>query len=276
MALSPGLGALSKLPPELRELIWLEFLPVGGRCDTQKTAKADLRVLQVSKCLYTEIACLLYPKTTLHFDLSPSFSAHPSLWCMVRFTSRHRDGGGAVWRLESNIDKRSHRFDNFPFHKIESLTVSFSAPDPRKPCQLFWLWRNSVRTTELLKKALSVPPLTIQLVRTETHNWLEATHTRRGNARLEGSRDYDLLVAPFYTLLNLKSITIKAPSEDVARKMDWTFIHWLDGILSERTDRPCGVENNFGRELYGKVMPACFWVHVESTASPGLKRWTSY
>ncbi|PGH14581.1 hypothetical protein AJ79_02916 [Helicocarpus griseus UAMH5409] len=74
----------------------------------------------------------------------------------------------------------SHRFDNFPFHKIESITVSLSAPDPEDPAHLFWLWRNSIRTTGLFKKALSVPPLTIQLQKFGNRDWHSPGRVERG------------------------------------------------------------------------------------------------
>ncbi|PGH07052.1 hypothetical protein AJ80_08065 [Polytolypa hystricis UAMH7299] len=150
-----GYGLFSKLPYELREQIWLEFLPVGrttsSTSTTRKSAEADLRVLRVSRDLYAEISNVLYAKTCLHFNLSPSFPESPDLWCTVSFKRCHNRGGtkkdndgnrrvtadarhtGAVWRLESNALQIDARFNSFPFSKIATIEVSLSAPDPKAP-----------------------------------------------------------------------------------------------------------------------------------------------
>ncbi|KAK2882476.1 hypothetical protein FQN49_000306 [Arthroderma sp. PD_2] len=279
MAQNYGLGNFTKLPYELREQIWLEFFPVeqdneaaSERTSIQTSAKTDLRILRASKCLYHEISPVIYSKTCLYFDLSPLPSESFPFWSALRLRRRiNKDtvyDGGAVWRLESSYDERSTHFDNFPFDKVTAIELSLTAPED--PPQFFWLWRNVIRTIELLKKAPSLPHLTIQLRKGKDLNvdevfgefpteepgysyysqclreflpkrkFLSWVDTCVGNHskyiyNSHGQYIYDILVIPFYSLLrNTTSVHVEAHSKEIKDKMDWTKIHNADGVLSRR------------------------------------------
>ncbi|KAK2810404.1 hypothetical protein FQN50_002893 [Emmonsiellopsis sp. PD_5] len=307
MAQHPGFGVFSKLPYELRQQIWLELLPVcqdPGSLSNETSAKetsttetpaketpaketpaketpakeappkADLRVLRTSKTLYNEISTLLYSKTCLHFDLSPNALECPTLWGTVSFTRRYagrkNDIVRAVWNLESNVLDRDHRLDNFPFHKIDAIEVSISAPDPEKPERFILQWRNVVRTVELLKNASSFPPLTIQLRKDNGHDWYDTKGINHGLCEKYENRNYEVLVLPFYTPRNIKSIRVEPHSEELRNQMDWETFDWASHTISKRTGDPTThFDLAAERELYIEVIGDYYWID-------GILRWDFY
>ncbi|EFR05196.1 hypothetical protein MGYG_08210 [Nannizzia gypsea CBS 118893] len=160
MDLSPGLGNFSKLPYELRELIWLEFFPVPH----EDEPAAELSILKASRALYHEISDVLFSKTNMCIDLSPPPGAGENFWCDIRLQRRVRkdtlcDGG--VWTLRSEWEYSNSDFDHFPFHKLAAIDIHISGPED--PAGLFWRWRNVVRTLEMLEGSV-LPPITIWLL----------------------------------------------------------------------------------------------------------------
>ncbi|OAL66066.1 hypothetical protein A7C99_3170 [Trichophyton rubrum] len=131
-----SLGDFSKLPFEIRELIWLEFFPAGQKKEpeaqpitAQTSAEVDLRVLRASKGLYNEISHVIYSKTHISFDPSFSHKENETLWATIRFkrrVRRHIIDHGALFRLENSSSKRDTRFDNFPFDKVASIEIDVS------------------------------------------------------------------------------------------------------------------------------------------------------
>ncbi|KAK2754867.1 hypothetical protein FQN54_006760 [Arachnomyces sp. PD_36] len=272
----PGLGAFSKLPYELREQIWLHFLPVGEEPapSTKTSVKADLRVLLTSRDLYEEISTVLYSKTCLHVSISLQSESDLDLWCTIYFTrpSRRRRGPtdedqpAAWWRLESSYSGRDLHFDNFPFHKIRAVEVSLPAPSCDIDEELIWLWRNVSRTCQLLhNKPSPPPPLIIQLQKCETHDWCdrdgEARNLSSSSLPLSG-RKYDLLVLPFYNLRQFTTIKPEPHSEELRRKMDWTWIDWASDVVSKRNG-DCEINANGSEELEldMAVFDNYLWVH---------------
>ncbi|KAM5457455.1 hypothetical protein MaudCBS49596_000650 [Microsporum audouinii] len=259
MALCSSFGIFAKLPYELRELIWLEFLPAGrddesntiASASVRTSAAVDLRVLRASKTLYNEISYVLYSKTHLCFDLRPLQNEDASFWSTLRFKRRVRKkefyDGGAVWRLESGYAKRDTYFDHFPFHKVAVIEISLRGSD--NASRFFWMWRNVVRTLELLGTAPSLPPIVIRLYgNKDGYNigyntwlplrkrvglrWVDSGHGWRYHDTLV-PYIFDTLVLPFFSRLRgAVSIRIKVHSRQIMDNMDWTEIRFANGVLS--------------------------------------------
>lgn len=267
---NPSLGLFSKLPYELREQIWLEFLPVDqerAHRTTQTSEQTDLRVLRTSRDLYGEISAILYSRTCLHFDLSPSVS-DPSLWSTIYFKSRYqrRKNTHAVWRLRSEISSKDHHFDNFPLHKIEAIEVSLFAPGYEDGEELLWLWRNVIRTAELFREASSIPPVVIQLRRSETQDWCDMKGAIRclSKDNIQERLNYEVLILPFYNIRHLRYIKIEPHSEELGNKMDWKMIDWAGDVVSKRNgDCETGIDEVGEHEFWGKTLDDYFWAHDE-------------
>lgn len=167
MDLLLSLGDFSKLPFEIRELIWLEFFPAGQKKEPEAqpntartSAEVDLRGLRASKGLYNEISHVIYSKTHISFDPSFSDKENEALWAAVRFkrrVRRHVIDHGALLRLENSTSKRDARFDNFPFDKVASIEIDVS--------RLPRFASNVVRIIELLKRSPALSPMVIQYQR---------------------------------------------------------------------------------------------------------------
>lgn len=178
-AVDSGLGQFSKLPPELREIIWLEFLPVNDT-DTRSPAnmrpKCNLQVLQVSRQLRDEIEDVVYRRTTLQFNLSSKFEG-PEQWDQPWTTVSFKNGFRrkqvqTEWILKGDAVVVDNWFDGFPFHKIHSVEINLLATGLTLDLQprLFWLWRNIIRTVRLLNMAKFIPSLKIKLQNCEDQN----------------------------------------------------------------------------------------------------------
>ncbi|KAM5506190.1 hypothetical protein McanMca71_002381 [Microsporum canis] len=300
MALRSSLGNFSKLPYEIRELIWLEFYPVSWDksniepTSVQTSADIDLRVLRASRSLYDEISHIIYSKTTLCLNLSPLSCESDTFWGALRFKRRVRKNvfydGGAVWRLESGYDDRDDHFDYFPFDKLAAIEISLSGPEDA--AQVFWLWRNVVRTLELLETASSLPPIVIRLQKGKDFNihdlyaefdgydpnnyyyclfaqatfpkrkmlsWIDTCHGLRYYPfyiyNSPGQYIYDILIIPFYSKLRgATSIQVEVHSCEIKDKMDWTKIHFAESVLSRRIKGCDSLEyHRDERELFHQV-----------------------
>ena len=87
--------------------------------------------------------------------------------------------------------------------------MNLYAPDPEKNMELISLWRNAIRIFRLLKKAVSLPPLTIHLKKYGSQDWFrpgDAACTRyisvpEPGVRRTLKRDeyycHDMLLIPF-------------------------------------------------------------------------------
>ncbi|EGE01246.1 hypothetical protein TEQG_00299 [Trichophyton equinum CBS 127.97] len=167
MDLLRSLGDFSKLPYEIRELIWLEFFPASQKKEPEAppntartSAEVDLRVLRASKGLYNEISNIIYSKTHISFDPSFSLEENEALWATVRFkrrVRRHIIDHGAFFRLENSSSKRDTRFDNFPFDKVASIEIDVS--------RLPRFASNVVRIIELLERSPALSPMVIRYQR---------------------------------------------------------------------------------------------------------------
>ena len=283
MAPISSFGLFSRLPYELREQIWLEFLPAGEDSilgELCRDPKTSFEILRASRALYNEISTCLYSNVYLQFDLSPIYFNDPLVWTtfyLNKINRRRKEmtESKAMWRLENGTDARDRGFYNLRVHpRIEAIEFNLFAPDPRDPSQLFWLWRKVTRLVKLLKEAgPSLPHLTIRLQKCETQDW----HSPVGiNSSIDDPHDkkydHDVVVLPFLGLQNISSVKIETHSGELKTMMDWSVIDWARGVISGRnmqnhprlsTDTASSdqVTTSSMRELDRRVEGNRFWIH---------------
>lgn len=257
-ALNSGLGHFSKLPPELREMIWLEFRPAQSPANTRP--KCDLRVLRVSKQLRDEIEDAVYRRTTLELSISSNYLEVPGKWdkpfATVFFKTCYRKKQiRATWVLKADGVVVDNWFNGFPFHKIHSLEVNLLAAGLARDSQLLWLWRNIMRTVRLLKMAKSIPSMTVRLQKCEY-----GYHEKDGVDLLcrayyqKKEFCHDLILIPFYNVPNPKSITIETHSERLSKKIRWSVLKWANDLITKKPD-------GYLRELDQCMFMGKYWVH---------------
>lgn len=267
-----GLGHFSKLPYELRRLIWLEFLPRG----TLTRPNLRLQVLCASKQLRYEIEHVLYQKSTIQFDLSSNYYEELGEWdkpftTVIFKTMQIR----ASWKLKADKVHHDEWFNRFPFHKIQSVEVNLFAAGLTQDAQLLWLWRNVTRAVSLLAPAISIPPMTIRLLKCEYENPLVISHgmvcLNRGNhlcpRRLypvtaesdllcreyaTGRPCHDILILPFYTVPNIQSINIETHSDELSKSMNWSRIERANILIQYRAELNAAVKESW-QWAYGRT-----------------------
>lgn len=277
---NPGLGLFSRLPYELREQIWLEFLPVGRDRKLEKCRypKTLLDILRTSRDLYDEISDCLYSNSCLQFDVSPFYLQDPLAWIKIYFNKINRRRGRtienkAMWRLLGRKNARRRGFYDLRLHSnIEAIEVNLLAPDPEDSGQLFWLWRRVTRFVEMLKEIPSLSHLTIRLQKCETQDWCSSTAVNSSIENRHGKQqyDYDVVILPFYSLQNTNSIKIETHSEELKSMMDWNMIDWASEVFSKRNTKNLYVAENVDqvitspeRDLDRRIASDHFWIYRE-------------
>lgn len=275
MALVSGLGVFSRLPYEIRELIWLDFFPVdhGDKLTPSLSEYMDLRILLASSRLYQEISDVIFSKTRMVIDLSPPSDSGKRFWGALRLRRRVRKGifcDGPVWTLNCWAKGRERRFDHFPFCKLAAIEIHISNPEDENG--FFWRWRNVIRTLELLDTSL-LPPIVIRLQKGkelslqdtyvncagyDLHNrqvlkqlkyrkrkmlsWVDTCYGLvpypDGGYNSRGWYIYDILALPFYSRLRgAPSIRVEVHSDEIRRKIHWTTIRLAHDVFNRRVNR---------------------------------------
>ncbi|EER24337.1 hypothetical protein CPC735_057070 [Coccidioides posadasii C735 delta SOWgp] len=239
-----ALGLLSWLPYEIREQIWLEFLPAGA--DPEKT---DLRILRTTRYLYNEISEIFFLHSRLEFILSPRQTLRDSGLTVLFYRQKSFRDTRPVWEparwdLETMADIRDRGFYNVPFHKIPKVVVSIAAPNYHEGCQLYSLWQKARILADLLRMGSIIEKLEIRLQPRGLFDWgmwCWASST--------GRYDHDVVVMPFCALPNLLSLEIKHDPLTDNRALDWETMNWAMG-------RPLP-------DIDGRMAEDYFWMHCE-------------
>ncbi|EED24007.1 hypothetical protein TSTA_073930 [Talaromyces stipitatus ATCC 10500] len=171
---SSGLGNFGKLPPEIRFMIWSDFVPSG-----HERSKTDLSILRASKQLHAEVLSYLHETiSTLAIVVRAEFdelhqlvdsSTHLSfeIWSGGALLRRNGDDGDDVesemerlarasrWKFSSARDALERGFEFLPLDKLSAI-MCIDAPDPDDEGQLICLCLR-MRQVALLLKSLRKP-----------------------------------------------------------------------------------------------------------------------
>ncbi|OJJ30772.1 hypothetical protein ASPWEDRAFT_85592, partial [Aspergillus wentii DTO 134E9] len=228
-----SLGCLAQFPYEIREQIWLQFIPDGQDTVLLRTPKTDLRILRASKSIHDEISLLLYRRSCLEFDVSAIYYQRKERWTTVYLRRGRQERAQleepqATWILRNKEDARTRGFDNLPFHRIDRVVANLFAPDPKDAGKLFCLWQRVRALVELLKGAEKIRNLTIRLCKRDGQDWFDRDRGMNHSMRLlrgETHCDHDVAVLPFCTLQNVENITVEAHSAELEQRMNWRVIN---------------------------------------------------
>lgn len=272
-----GLGLFQRLPYDVRELIWWEFIPAGKdeRYNPKQRVQAtDLGILRTSREIYNEVSKLLYQFTNLIFTMDP---LHRGLNVSFeqRLYSRRVDGAlhyqGTLWHLKDIKHAKSSGFYDLPFHKFWEVIVNLRAPNASNPHELFFLWKDITQLMIPVIKETAIDSLVIRLQKGSKADWLN--EWRRPNKSsvyqvINSRHDYDVVIVPFCALRNLKDISMETHSWQLRREMDWRIIN--KGIETVRLQawKHCESPNHkdYGileHDVDRAVAGDYFWLHLE-------------
>ncbi|RMJ25381.1 hypothetical protein PHISP_03735 [Aspergillus sp. HF37] len=225
----PGLGIFSRLPRELRDLIWNEFQPRGSDTFTgsHPVPKTDLRILQTSKQIYHEVSEKLYRKRTIVFNIYGSFMDRS--WLIIN------DNRRTSWVFEGEADFLARGFGNLPYHKV-NLAVKIIVASPSSD-ELSIIWERVYRLVNILAKASPLGKVKVYLREYGGGHWW---HPSKRLERLEEDgfdvdpfyanplRDlevcdeYQFALLPFLSLSNVaEQVTADPEPSEVGGLVDW-------------------------------------------------------
>lgn len=265
-----NLGLFSKLPYELREQIWLEFLPCGrDKTSVLKSSispKTHLEILRTSRDLYYEISNCLYSNVCLQFDLSSFYFQDAFLWTTLHFNKINRRGEGhietkATCKFLSRKRAKRRGFYNLRLHPQITIEVNLLAPDPDDPGQLFWLWRKIMRLVEMLEEASELSRLTIRLQKCEAQDWHRSIVINSSiTDPYDKKYDHNVVICPFYRLQNTKAFSIETHSDELKRVMNWDMINWAGEIISKRDAKSPPITFR-ERDIDRRIANDYFWIY---------------
>lgn len=203
---SASLGSFTKLPSEIRVLIWEELLSFRISKLYPKERRRESRrlsILRSSRYLYQEIVGLVYKRFRHYVTILPHNLQQG--WMVVQCQSKW---SSVTWSLESKADAQRY-FLNFPLDKC-CLRVHIHAPHPRDEGQNLLLWQKVNALVDVLSNvSLPLPhrPMISLYLRGKfwwKRNKCIPPHKSRSRQSLlyhTSQPDHDIVTVPFYRLL---------------------------------------------------------------------------
>jgi hypothetical protein len=162
---SHNFGALYKLPPEIRLLIWKEFRPRGDTDPQSRTkAKGDLAILRVCRQLHEEIIPEIYNKEIMRIGVGAPGSPSGE-WLVIE------NEYGANWIITDTQHALYEKFCRLPFKRLKRIRIEIHDLEPGHLALLHALSKDVRDLVSLLEKADGLPPLEIELVDTIEGKW---------------------------------------------------------------------------------------------------------
>ncbi len=228
------LGTFSRLPKELRILIWKELVPERRRTDIMRTSKQDLTILRTNHQLNTEITTEIYGSRVLIFRVTSSallassnpFPNQPS-------TIEVYDQLGSSWRLyprfHKPVDQQAHSssvWKDLPFHKLKATRFQVEAPDPSDPAQLILVWNKLFWLMDFLQHVKFSSRIEVHALESPQRSWhLEGNLQQSLINNLPSTMGYDttdleILLSPFLRLRYAEQIELKLPFDREHQMLD--------------------------------------------------------
>jgi hypothetical protein len=237
----PFLGAFSKLPTEIRLVIWADlFSEIHTQSAIHSKPKTNpLSILSASGYLYREISVHLYSNMKQTISVNREYDR--GSWMTIKLKSRVVD---VTWNLKDKADAERY-FQSFPYQKASSK-IEIRSPDTTDPGQVVLIWQ---KVNHLLDNLMTSP---CQFQDPEVfltgHNWhsiLPPPHWRlrkRCFSEMGGLRqsipcerrfycpDYDIVMMPFARAF------LKDVPEDPSKMTDEEFDRLHQYILAKFSD----------------------------------------
>jgi hypothetical protein len=215
----------SRLPKELRVLVWNELFPGSSPDDVFCSQKPSLSILRTSRQLSSEISHELYNGRIITFYIAPnSIPAARDLYSNPPSTIDVYDQFGSNWRLYPRFQKASDQqsypssvWKHLPFHKLKSVRFEVEAPDPADPGQLIELWNKLSWLLDLVQHVGGFPNVKVHALDTGYRNWCEDGEVRQTltnkppSMMSQNTTDLEILLSPILLLRNVESIEVHHP-----------------------------------------------------------------
>ena len=268
------LGTMAHFPSEIRDHIWLQFVPSGHETNHPKT---DLSILRTNHVLHDKVSRVIYGKSHLEIDISPEhehdheYKDEDWKWMTVQFSQHHYHYSQTTfpldppqrgrWVIRNTEDARSRGLYDLSWYRIDQVTVRLEAPRFRDTAQLYTIWRKVTDLVDLLQHASAINTLTIWLVNGDGRDWVEEDKDEPGfRSNMDVDPGHEMVILPFYNLRNLQQqIHIKTQSSNQTKTIENRIVH-----DTETLDRKCA-EHYFH-------LHSCLWMAVNTGSLANILR----
>jgi hypothetical protein len=210
----PGLGLFARLPREIRDLIWTEFLPRNRVYETDRennlTRNTDLAILRISYTIYREVGSMIYPNkgTPLIIIISPTYKY--GSW----ITISNGKETPSLWHVRNLEYATQSGFLNLPVTS-DGLKIEIEAPGQDDPGQFIVLSEKVQDVVDMVRRSANAR-LQIFLKDGGNGKWFnekgKPTTTKLGRWQTQKSpSDYQLIVLSFLQLRDIRTCTVKIP-----------------------------------------------------------------
>jgi hypothetical protein len=208
------LGTFSRLPKELRILIWKELVLERRRTKIMRMLKQDLTILRTNHQLNTEITTEIYGSRVLIFHVTSSALLASSNPCPnLPSTIEVYDQLGSSWRLyprfHKPVDQQAHSssvWKDLPFHKLKATRFEVETPDPSDPAQLILVWNKLCWLMDFLQHIKFSSRIEVHALESPQRSWhLEGDLQQSFINNLPSTMGYnttdlEILLSPFLRL----------------------------------------------------------------------------
>lgn len=222
-----GLGALARLPLEVREMVYVNLMTpakllINDSDDPGAILRTSHRLFEeVSKILYNR--CLVFPISPTAFGMHPLIPIHDNnnlLACLypdyLYFDSCHSQ------HSSDNLYREGHdsvyRFLHLPYDRLDAIRFEIPAPSPDDPGELIRMWNALVWLVDLLDETYlnHLPLVEICVMESEEGSWTTNSALHRSVAEPEWPHDelhsdLEILLTPFCRLRRCNGISFDVP-----------------------------------------------------------------
>lgn len=235
MAAEPdyNMGLFSKLPFELRDLIW-----------TQCSYTIKSALVRTCKGLNCDVNNYLYENLSLAFNIDPHHDKEPSP-SLVRVLDQEFESI-CILTLGSLQNEERLRFWSFPFDKVERFTFILwpPSPSPDRIGEVIRLWMMvSSLLTVLRKNIIAWPRVFLNIKESVSRRWKTLEGPCCGIAEAAPSEasmcdlnDIFVALQPFSTLRRLPCVLLFSKYYSIPKKVHTFVSQAIDGDVIQKQD----------------------------------------
>ncbi|KAL3473999.1 hypothetical protein BJX99DRAFT_232515 [Aspergillus californicus] len=237
-----GLGSLSKLPPELRLIIW-DLIWVESKYEAQRHGNAfehrqnSLAIIRASRTLNKEMTHYLYRNLNIEIDI------RSEEWPLVAHVQISNPRISLRQTIRSGDDMQK-TLDYLPYD-LANTKINVYAPSLDENNRIRWrhhpsdsdlagiiaLWDKVNRLVDALSNAPSARSIILMLHPSQSQGWVLNKQARLSFRRHNRSpncstSDHELVFLPFFRLRKVQHMQVTlAPNnpEDDSMYLDWSF-----------------------------------------------------
>lgn len=228
------LGTFSRLPKEIRILIWKELFPECRGTDVIRRSKKALAILRTNHQLNMEITSEMYARRVLTFHLTSgalltSSNPRPNQPSTIEVYDQLGTSWSLYPRYHQPVDEQAYLssvWKDLPFHKLKATRFEVEAPDPNDPAQLILIWNKLCWLMDTLQHVKSFSRIEVHALESAERSWLfegglqQSLINKLPSTMGDDFTDLEILLSPFLRLRNAQRIELRNPGDGKDQMLD--------------------------------------------------------